>query len=148
MDVQSGESPVAQAIAQALVEGFNKHYRIFRETSRRAKELYEAAQTDGANKWRIVRHIDLPGLMPTAIMMLILEIGKVMNIGFQKAYLMQNGLNISVSEIISTYVYKVGLIDAQFSYSTAINLFNNIINIILLVTVNKIVQKTSENSLW
>lgn len=111
-------------------------------------ELYEAAQTDGANKWRIVRHIDLPGLMPTAIMMLILEIGKVMNIGFQKAYLMQNGLNISVSEIISTYVYKVGLIDAQFSYSTAINLFNNIINIILLVTVNKIVQKTSENSLW
>ena len=71
-----------------------------------------------------------------------------MNIGFQKAYLMQNGLNISSSEIIPTYIYKIGLIDAQYSYSAAISLFNNIINIILLVTVNKVAQKTSENSLW
>lgn len=111
-------------------------------------DLYEAARMDGANKWQIIRHIDLPGIMPTVTMMLIMEMGKVMNIGFQKAYLMQNGLNISASEIIPTYIYKIGLIDAQYSYSAAISLFNNIINIILLVTVNKIAQKTSENSLW
>lgn len=111
-------------------------------------DLYEAARMDGASKWQLIRHIDLPGIMPTVTMMLIMEMGKVMNIGFQKAYLMQNGLNISASEIIPTYIYKIGLIDAQYSYSAAISLFNNIINIILLVTVNKIVQKTSENSLW
>ncbi len=111
-------------------------------------DLYEAAQIDGASKFQIVRHIDLPGILPTAITMFILEIGKIMNIGFQKAYLMQNGLNISASEIIPTYIYKVGLIDAQFSYSAAIGLFNNVINIILLVSVNKLAQKTSEHSLW
>ncbi|MCI8516698.1 MAG: sugar ABC transporter permease [Hungatella sp.] len=111
-------------------------------------DLYEAAKMDGASKWQIVRHIDIPGLMPTVTMMLIMEMGKVMNIGFQKAYLMQNGLNISASEIIPTYIYKIGLIDAQYSYSAAISLFNNLINIILLVTVNKIAQKTGENSLW
>ncbi len=111
-------------------------------------DLYEAARIDGASKWQIIRHIDLPGIMPTVTMMLIMEMGKIMNIGFQKAYLMQNGLNISASEIIPTYIYKIGLIDAQYSYSAAISLFNNIINIILLVTVNKIAQKTSENSLW
>lgn len=111
-------------------------------------DLYEAAQIDGANKWQLIRHVDLPGIAPTAVMMLILEIGKVMNIGFQKAYLMQTGLNIGVSEIIPTYIYKVGLIDAQYSYSAAVGLFNNIVNIILLVTVNKIAQKTSDSSLW
>lgn len=111
-------------------------------------DLYEAARMDGANKWQLIRHIDIPGIMPTVTMMLIMEMGKVMNIGFQKAYLLQNGLNISASEIIPTYIYKIGLIDAQYSYSAAISLFNNIINIILLVSVNKIAQKTSENSLW
>ena len=111
-------------------------------------DLYEAAQIDGASKWQIVRHIDLPGILPTATMMLILEVGKIMNIGFQKAYLMQNGLNITASEIIPTYIYKIGMVDSQYSYSAAISLFNNIINIILLVAVNKIAQKTSDNSLW
>jgi ABC-type polysaccharide transport system, permease component len=111
-------------------------------------DLYEAAEVDGANKWQRMLHVDIPRLIPTAVMMLILEMGKVMNIGFQKAYLMQNAQNMASSEIISTYIYKVGLIDAQYSYSAAINLFNNIINIILLVTVNKIAQKTTENSLW
>lgn len=111
-------------------------------------DLYEAAQVDGANKWQVIRHIDMPGIIPTATMMLILEMGKIMNIGFQKAYLLQNGLNISASEIIPTYIYKVGLIDAQYSYSAAISLFNNLVNILLLLLVNKIAQKTSENSLW
>lgn len=111
-------------------------------------DLYEAAVVDGASKWKLVRYIDLPGIMPTVVMMLILEMGKVMNLGFQKAYLMQNNLNIDASQIISTYVYKVGLIDAQFSYSAAIGLFNNVINIILLLSVNHIAKKTSEHSLW
>ncbi len=111
-------------------------------------DLYEAAQVDGANKWQRIWYIDIPGILPTIIMMLILEVGKVMNLGFQKAYLMQNAQNLAASEIISTYIYKVGLIDAQYSYSTAINLFNNLVNIILLVTVNWIAKKTTENSLW
>lgn len=111
-------------------------------------DLYEAAEVDGANKWQKILHVDIPGILPTAVMMLILEMGKVMNIGFQKAYLMQNAQNMAASEIISTYIYKVGLIDAQYSYSAAINLFNNLINIILLVMVNKIAQKTTESSLW
>ena len=111
-------------------------------------DLYEAAKIDGANKWQLIRYIDIPGIAPTAIMMLILEVGKIMNIGFQKAYLLQNSLNITASEIIPTYIYKIGLIDTQYSYSAAISLFNNIVNIILLVSVNKIAQKTSESSLW
>lgn len=111
-------------------------------------DLYEAAQMDGANRWQMIRHIDLPGILPTATMMFILEVGKIMNIGFQKAYLMQTGLNTTTSEIIPTYIYKVGLIDAQYSYSAAISLFNNMINILLLVTVNRLAQKTGENSLW
>lgn len=101
-------------------------------------DLYEAAQVDGANKWQRIRHIDIPGIMPTIIMMLIMEIGKVMSLGFQKAYLLQNAQNLSASEIISTYIYKVGMLDAQYSYSAAVNLFNNVINIILLVTFNKL----------
>lgn len=111
-------------------------------------DLYEAAQVDGASKWQRVRHIDIPGILPTIVMMLILEVGKVMNLGFQKAYLMQNAQNIAASEIISTYIYKVGLINAQYSYSTAINLFNNVINIILLVTMNNVSRRVTQNSLW
>ena len=111
-------------------------------------DLYEAAQVDGANKWQRIWHIDIPGILPTVVMMLILEVGKVMNLGFQKAYLMQNAQNLAASEIISTYIYKVGMIDAQYSYSAAINLFNNLVNIILLVTVNHIAKKTTDNSLW
>lgn len=111
-------------------------------------DLYEAAQVDGANKWQRIWHIDIPGILPTVVMMLILEVGKVMNLGFQKAYLMQNAQNLGASEIISTYIYKVGMIDAQYSYSAAINLFNNLVNILLLVTVNRIAKKTTNNSLW
>ena len=111
-------------------------------------DLYEAAQVDGANKWQRIRHIDIPGIMPTIIMMLIMEIGKVMSLGFQKAYLLQNAQNLSASEIISTYIYKVGMLDAQYSYSAAVNLYNNVINIILLVTFNKLAKKLTDNSLW
>ncbi|MGN0906307.1 MAG: ABC transporter permease [Bullifex sp.] len=111
-------------------------------------DLYEAAEMDGANKWQRIWHIDLPGILPTMVMMFIMEIGKVMNLGFQKAYLMQNAQNLAASEIISTYVYKVGLINAQYSYSAAINLFNSVINIILLVSCNYLAKKITKNSLW
>ena len=80
--------------------------------------------------------------------MLIMEMGKVMNIGFQKAYLMQNGLNISASEIIPTYIYKIGLIDAQYSYSAAIGLLNSLVNLILLIAFNKISKRISGSGLW
>lgn len=111
-------------------------------------ELYEAAKVDGASKLQIIRHIDIPGIIPTAVILLILNLGRIMSVGFQKAFLLQNNMNLKSSEIISTYVYKVGIIEAQYSYSAAIGLFNTIINIILLVAVNKIAKKLTETSLW
>ncbi|MCL2702008.1 MAG: ABC transporter permease subunit [Defluviitaleaceae bacterium] len=110
--------------------------------------LYEAATVDGASRFQKLIYIDIPMLMPTAAILLILSAGSIMNVGFEKAYLMQNTLNLSASEILSTYVYKIGLINAQHSYSTAINLFNTVINLALLVTVNTVTRKISENSLW
>lgn len=110
--------------------------------------LYEAAEVDGASKLQKVFHIDIPSIMPTIIIMLILNAGNILNVGFEKVLLMQNPLNLSVSEVISTYVYKVGLKDAQYSFSTAVGLLNSIINFIVLITVNRIASKTSETSLW
>lgn len=111
--------------------------------------LHEAAQMDGASRFQRVLHVDLPAIMPTAIIMLIMDAGKVMNIGFEKAFLMQNPLNSSTSEIVSTYVYKVGLTaGGDYSYSTAIGLFNSVINLILIVVVNRIAKKASDTSLW
>lgn len=110
--------------------------------------LYEAARVDGANKLQKIWHIDLPGILPTIIILLILSAGQIMNVGFDKVYLMQNQLNMQVSEIISTYTYKVGLLDLDFSYSTAIGLFNSLVNVVLLVTFNLLSRKFSENSLW
>ncbi len=110
--------------------------------------LYEAAKLDGAGKWQRIWNIDIPGIMPTAIIMLILNAGNIMSVGFEKAYLMQNDRNSGVSEIISTYVYKVGLIDGKYSFSAAVNLFNSVINFIVLIVINKISKKVSETSLW
>lgn len=109
--------------------------------------LYEAATMDGASKWHKVLHIDLPSLLPTAIIMFILRMGSVMSVGFEKVYLLQNTLNSSTSEIISTYVYKMGLVSNQYSLSAAIGLFNNIINLVLLIVVNQISRKVSDTSL-
>lgn len=111
-------------------------------------ELHEAAVMDGASKLKRVLHIDIPSILPTIIIMLILNFGQLMGIGFEKAYLMQNSLNMGKSEIIATYVYKIGLIDAQYGFATAVGLFNSIINFILLIVVNKISSKISETSLW
>lgn len=110
-------------------------------------ELHEAAIVDGANKLQRIWHIDIPAILPTAIILLIMNTGNVLSIGFEKVYLMQNDLNLGVSEIISTYVYKIGLINAQYSYSTAIGLFNNLVNLVILLTVNKVADKLSGTSL-
>lgn len=112
---------------------------------------HEAAQIDGASRFQRVIHVDLPTILPTIITMLILKMGHIMSIGFEKVYLMQNSLNISASEIISTYVYQVGLSgqgNGDFSYATAIGMFNSVINFALVVIVNKISKKVSETSLW
>ncbi|MFC4811695.1 ABC transporter permease [Paenibacillus sp. GCM10023250] len=110
--------------------------------------LYEAATVDGASRWHKIRYIDIPMLIPTAVTLLILRVGGLLGVGFEKAYLMQNNLNISGSEVISTYVYKIGLISSQYSFSAAINLFNTVINFALLLLVNWVSRKYSEHSLW
>ncbi|MEF2966376.1 ABC transporter permease subunit [Paenibacillus sp. M1] len=110
--------------------------------------LYEAATVDGAGRWHKIRYIDIPMLIPTAVTLLILRVGGLLGVGFEKVYLMQNDLNITSSEILSTYVYKIGLLSSQYSFSSAISLFNTVINFILLILVNQISKKFSENSLW
>ncbi len=109
--------------------------------------LYEAATMDGASKWKRMLHIDVPALLPTATIMFILRMGSVMSVGFEKIYLLQNTLNSSTSEIISTYVYKMGLVSNQYSLSSAIGLFNNVINLILLLLVNYMSKKLNDTSL-
>jgi putative aldouronate transport system permease protein len=111
-------------------------------------DMHEAAIVDGATKWQRILHIDLPSIMPVAAILLILNAGSIFSIGFEKAFLLQNDLNLAVSEIIPTYVYKVGLLQNDMSYSTAINLFNSVINAVLLITVNTVSDKMSGNSLW
>ena len=111
-------------------------------------QLYEAATIDGASRFKKLLHVTLPSIVPTAVTMLILDCGRIMNIGFEKAFLMQNDLNINRSEVISTYVYQVGITQAQYSYSTAVDLFNAVINVILLLVVNKISKKLTQTSLW
>ena len=110
--------------------------------------LHEAATVDGATRIQRLLHIDLPAIVPTMVIMLIMKAGEIMDLGFEKAFLLQNSINLDYSEIISTYVYKIGIQGGQFSYSSAIGLFNNIINLILLVVVNKIAKKVSDISLW
>ncbi|HUC92898.1 MAG TPA: ABC transporter permease subunit [Paenibacillus sp.] len=110
--------------------------------------LHEAAVVDGANKWQRVRHIDLPGITPTILVLFILAIGNLMNIGFEKAFLMQTDINVETSEIIPTYVYKIGIQRAQYSFSAAIGLFNAFINLVLLVIVNRTVKKLTGNGLF
>ncbi len=111
-------------------------------------ELHEAAIVDGAGKLQRIWHVDIPGIMPTAITLLILNLGRIMNVGFQKAYLLQNPLNLESSEIIQTYVYKIGLLGGQYSFSAAVGLFNAVINFVLLVLVNRLARQVSEISLW
>lgn len=111
-------------------------------------EFHEAAVVDGATKLQRVMFIDIPAIMPTVIIMLIMNMGHMMSVGFEKVYLMQNQLNVDSSETIQTYVYKAGLVQAQYSYASAIGLFNTVINFILLITVNKIAKSLKQTSLW
>lgn len=111
-------------------------------------EMIEAAKIDGASRFKIVLHINLPSILPTVITLLILRTGSLLSVGFEKVYLMQNPLNISASRVISTYVYEVGLVNAQYSYSSAIGLFNNIINIMFIILVNTVSRKVTNVGLW
>ncbi len=113
------------------------------------QELYEASAIDGAGRFKQMIHIDLPAVLPTFVILLILRIGSMMSIGYEQVLLMQNTLNISASEIISTYAYKVALVSSSdYSYGAAIGLFNSVINLVLISTVNKLSKKISDISLW
>ena len=111
-------------------------------------ELHEAAMIDGATRLRRIWHIDIPAIVPTMVILLILNCGSLMSVGFEKIFLMQNDLNQSASEIVATYTYKLGLQNFQYSFSTAVGLFNNLINVVLLVIVNGTAKKISGSSLW
>jgi ABC-type polysaccharide transport system permease subunit len=111
-------------------------------------ELHEAAHIDGANIWQRIWHIDLPGIMPTAIILLILSTAGILNVGFEKVYLMQNPLNTSASDIIATYTYRIGLVDMNYSFATAVGLFQSAISFVFMLIVNRIAKRLSEVSLW
>lgn len=111
-------------------------------------QLYEAAKIDGATRLQRVLHVSLPSIFPVIIILLILDIGHFMNVGFEKILLMQNSLNLESSEVIQTFIYKNGILNGDFSYSTAIGLFNSIINFALLILVNRYARKKAETSLW
>lgn len=111
-------------------------------------ELHEAATVDGATKLQRICNIDIPTILPTIVILLILNCGSIMGVGFEKAFLMQNPLNLGSSEIIATYTYKMGLVNAEYGFSTAVGLFNSIINCILLLSVNQIAKKLGQQTLW
>lgn len=110
--------------------------------------LYEAAQIDGAARWQRMLAIDLAAIRPTIVILVILAAGNVMTVGFEKVYLMQNPLNLSTSEVINTYVYKIGLLNDDFSFSSAVGLFNSVINFVLIVVVNLVARRISNISLF
>ena len=110
-------------------------------------DLYDAAKVDGANRWQMIRYVDFPALIPTIIIILILSMGGILSVGFEKTYLMQNTLNLGASEVIQTYVYKIGVKSNQISFSTAVGLFNNVVNFACLIIVNAIAKKKADISL-
>lgn len=111
-------------------------------------QLYEAAKIDGANRWKQTIHVTLPGITPQIVILLIMKIGNLMSMGYEKTILLYNPAIYDTADIISSYVYRVGLLNAEWSYSTAIGLFNSLINCILVISANYISKKTTENSLW
>ncbi len=108
-------------------------------------QLHVAAVMDGASRIQKIRNVDLPGIMPVILVILILNVGSLLTVGFEKVFLLQNPLNLGASEVISTYVYKIGLLNANFSFATAVGLFNSVISMILLVMVNSLAKRTSES---
>lgn len=111
-------------------------------------QLYEAAKMDGASRLRRIWHVSLPGIVPVIVILLILDIGHFMDVGFEKILLMQNNLNLEASDVISTFVYTTGILQGEYSYTAAIGLFNSLINLTLLLLVNRFARKTAETSLW
>lgn len=112
-------------------------------------QQHEAAVIDGATRFQRIIHVDIPAILPTIVITLILRCGSIMGIGFEKAYLMQNDLNLRTSEVISTYVYKVGMNAAgNFSYASAIDMFNSVVNLIVLVSMNALSRRISGSSIW
>ena len=111
-------------------------------------EQQEAAEIDGANIWQRIWNVDIPGIMPTAIILFIISTANILNVGFEKVYLMQNPLNMSSSDIIATYTYRMGLVDMNYSFATAVGFFQSAISLIFMTIVNKIAKKVSDVSLW
>lgn len=111
-------------------------------------QLYEAASIDGAGKWKQLIHVTMPAIAPTIIVMLILRMGTLMSLGYEKTILLYNPSTYETADIISSYIYRVGLLDQDWSYSTAIGLFNSVINCTLLLITNKLSKKFSDTSLW
>ena len=111
-------------------------------------ELYDAARVDGANRWKQTVHVTFPSILPTIIIMLIMRVGQIMGVGYEKTILLYNDGIYEVADIISTYVYRMGLINREFSFSTAVGLFNSVVNFLLVIIANQISKKTTETSLW
>lgn len=111
-------------------------------------QLHEAAIMDGASRWQRIWYINIPAITPTIVILLILDMGSFLSVGFEKILLLQNALNMESSDVISTFVYRVGLVEGQYSFGTAVDIFNAVINAILLITVNYIARKRTEASLW
>jgi putative aldouronate transport system permease protein len=111
-------------------------------------ELYEAATIDGCGAFKRAIHVSIPGILPTIAILLILRIGAMMSVGFEKIILLYNGLTYETADVISSYVYRKGIIEANFSFSTAVGLFNSVINCILVISANKVSAKLTETSLW
>ena len=111
-------------------------------------ELNDAAKVDGASRLQRIWHINVPAIMPTVMVLLILQIGQILSVGFEKVLLLQNDLNLSSSDIISTFVYRMGILEAEYSYATAIGLFDSVINLILLVLANLLARRATGSSLW
>ena len=111
-------------------------------------ELVDAARVDGAGRMQIIRHVNIPGIMPTIAITFIMRLGGLLSVGYSKIFLLQNDLNLSASQVISTYVYDIGILGGQYSYSTAIGLFNNVVNIICLLIANAVVKRMTETGLF
>ena len=112
------------------------------------QELYEAAKIDGAGRWKQTIYVTLPSISQTIIIMLLLRLGNIMDVGYEKVMLLYNEGIFKTADVISTFVYRKGLTDMEFSYSTAVNLFNSVINFVIIIVFNKLSKKFTETSLW
>lgn len=111
-------------------------------------QLYEAARIDGANRWQQLKHITLPGILPTIVILFILRIGNIMNVGYEKIILLYNPATYETADVISTFVFRRGLIEFDYSFATAVGLFNSVVNFVVLIIANEIAKRLQETSLW